>query len=61
MQKSALEKRGCFGTGNQVGSNAKKLADIIGASVAVGELNLLAALSKQYEMTRAHERFERQK
>ncbi|MBI4142173.1 hydroxymethylglutaryl-CoA reductase [Candidatus Woesearchaeota archaeon] len=60
-QKTTLERLGCYGSGRPIGTNAKKLAEIIGATVLAGELNLLAVLSKDKELIDSHERIERGK
>ncbi|MBW2968388.1 hypothetical protein KY362_07960 [Candidatus Woesearchaeota archaeon] len=39
-----LEMMGCYGSGAVPGDNAKKLAEITGAAILVGELNVLASL-----------------
>ncbi|WP_287690503.1 hydroxymethylglutaryl-CoA reductase (NADPH) [Metallosphaera javensis (ex Sakai et al. 2022)] len=57
-QREALSMMGVEGGGNPPGSNAKKLAEIISASVLAGELNLLSALSTR-ELGRAHLRLGR--
>lgn len=54
-----LEAMGCFGPGDPSGSHAKKLAEIVAATTLAGELSLMAALTKQGEHMRAHNRFER--
>jgi hydroxymethylglutaryl-CoA reductase (NADPH) len=43
------------------GKNARRLAAIIAATVLCGELSLLAALTNQGELMRAHQVFERAK
>lgn len=52
-QREALSIMGIAGSGNPIGSNAKKFAEIIAATVLAGELNLLAALANK-ELGRAH-------
>jgi hydroxymethylglutaryl-CoA reductase (NADPH) len=52
-QREALALLGVAGGGNPPGSNARKLAEIIAATVLAGELNLLAALAAN-ELARAH-------
>ncbi len=52
-QREALALLGAAGGGNPPGSNARKLAEIIAATVLAGELNLLAALAAN-ELARAH-------
>lgn len=59
--KQNLESLGCFGSGNPIGTNSKKLADIVAASVLVAELNLLAVQTNAYELIRSHETIERKK
>jgi hydroxymethylglutaryl-CoA reductase (NADPH) len=46
------------GSGNPPGTNAKKLAEIIGAAVLAGELSLLGALAAQH-LARAHQQLGR--
>jgi len=57
-QKEALSIMGVAGPGNPPGSNAKKFAEIIAATVLSGELNLLAALANK-ELGKAHMRLGR--
>ncbi len=57
-QREALRLLGIEGGGNPPGSNAKKLAEIIAATVLAAELNLLAALASN-ELARAHRIFGR--
>jgi len=57
-QKEALSIMGVAGPGNPPGSNAKKLAEIVAATVLSGELNLLAALANK-ELGKAHMRLGR--
>jgi len=57
-QKEALSIMGVAGPGNPPGSNAKKFAEIIAATVLSGELNLLAALANK-ELGKAHIRLGR--
>ena len=52
-QREALALLGVAGGGNPPGSNARKLAEIIAATVLAAELNLLAALARN-ELARAH-------
>ena len=52
-QREALALLGAAGGGNPPGSNARRLAEIITATVLAGELNLLAALAAN-ELARAH-------
>ncbi|ARM76489.1 hydroxymethylglutaryl-CoA reductase (NADPH) [Acidianus manzaensis] len=52
-QREALSILGVAGSGNPIGSNAKKFAEIVAATVLSGELNLLAALSNK-ELGKAH-------
>jgi len=58
-QKNNLIRIGCYGSGKPIGTNAKKLAEIITATVLAGELNLLAVLSKNKELVLSHEKIER--
>lgn len=53
-----LTQLGCDQAG-EPGSNARRLAAIIAATVCCGELSLLAALTNQGELMRAHQLFER--
>ncbi len=53
-QREALRILGVEGGGNPPGTNAKKFAEIIAATVLAGELNLLAALASK-QLARAHE------
>ncbi len=53
-QREALRILGVEGGGNPPGTNAKKFAEIIAATVLAGELNLLAALASR-QLARAHE------
>ena len=57
-QREALSLLGVAGGGNPPGTNAKKFAEIIAATVLAGELNLLAALAAN-ELARAHQRLGR--
>jgi len=57
-QREALSIMGVAGSGNPPGSNAKKFAEIIAATVLAGELNLLAALANK-ELGKAHMRLGR--
>lgn len=57
-QGEALDILGCRGGGTPPGSNAKKLAEIIAASVLAGELSLLSALAAQH-LAEAHIRLGR--
>ncbi|WP_420917914.1 hydroxymethylglutaryl-CoA reductase (NADPH) [Pyrodictium abyssi] len=52
-QREALAMLGAAGGGDPPGTNARKLAEIIAATVLAGELNLLAALAAN-ELARAH-------
>ena len=53
-QREALRILGVEGGGNPPGTNAKKFAEIIAATVLAGELNLLAALASR-QLASAHE------
>ncbi len=53
-QREALRILGVEGGGNPPGTNAKKFAEIIAATVLAGELNLLAALASR-QLAKAHE------
>jgi len=57
-QREALSIIGVYGSGNPPGTNAKKFAEIVAATVLAGELNLLAALANR-ELGRAHKRLGR--
>ncbi len=59
-QREALQLLGVYGSGDPPGSNAVKFAEIIGAAVLAGELNLLIALARG-ELAKAHERLGRGK
>lgn len=52
-QREALAMLGAAGGGDPPGTNARRLAEIIAATVLAGELNLLAALAAN-ELARAH-------
>ncbi len=54
-----LKLLGCYGGGNPIGSNSKKLTEILAGCVGAGELSLLAALLNKRELIDAHIRFER--
>ena len=53
-QNECLKILGVAGGGSPAGSNAKKLAEIIGAGVLAGELSLIGALAAQH-LARAHQ------
>jgi hydroxymethylglutaryl-CoA reductase (NADPH) len=57
-QQECLQLLGVAGSGTPPGSNAKKLAEIIGAAVLAGELSLLGALAAQH-LARAHQQLGR--
>ncbi len=57
-QREALEIMGVAGSGNPPGTNARKFAEIVAATVLAGELNLLAALARN-ELASAHARARR--
>ena len=57
-QREALSIMGVYGSGNPPGTNAKKFAEIVAATVLAGELNLLAALANK-ELGKAHLRLGR--
>ncbi len=57
-QKACLELLDCAGSGKPAGNNAKKLAEIVAATVLAGELSLLAALCKK-DLAKAHAEFGR--
>jgi hydroxymethylglutaryl-CoA reductase (NADPH) len=57
-QQECLQILGVAGSGTPPGSNAKKLAEIIGAAVLAGELSLLGALAAQH-LARAHQQLGR--
>ncbi len=53
-QREALRILGVEGGGDPPGTNAKKFAEIVAATVLAGELNLLAALASR-QLAKAHE------
>ncbi|WP_069807833.1 hydroxymethylglutaryl-CoA reductase (NADPH) [Vulcanisaeta thermophila] len=53
-QREALQLLGVYGSGNPPGTNAIKFAEIVGAAVLAGEVNLVLALARD-ELARAHE------
>lgn len=57
-QQECLRLLGVAGSGTPPGTNAKKLAEIIGSAVLAGELNLLGALAAQH-LARAHQQLGR--
>jgi hydroxymethylglutaryl-CoA reductase (NADPH) len=57
-QQECLKLLGIAGSGTPPGTNAKKLAEIIGAGVLAGELSLLGALGAQH-LARAHQQLGR--
>jgi len=57
-QREALSIMGVAGPGSPPGTNAKKFAEIVAATVLAGELNLLAALARN-ELASAHARARR--
>ncbi len=57
-QQDCLKILGVAGSGAPPGTNAKKLAEIIGAGVLAGELSLLGALAAQH-LARAHQQLGR--
>src|SRR5208337_342299 len=57
-QAECLKLLGVAGSGTPPGTNAKKLAEIIGAAVLAGELSLLGALAAQH-LARAHQQLGR--
>ncbi len=59
-QREALEILGVAGGGNPPGTNAKKLAEIIGAAVLAGELSLIGALAARH-LGKAHQELGRGK
>ncbi len=59
-QQEALKILGVAGPGDPPGVNALKLAEIVGAAVLAGELNLIIALARN-ELARAHQRLGRGK
>ncbi len=58
-QTANLKRLGCYGSGNPVGSNAKRLAEIVAATTWCAEFNLMSVLSQNYELIRSHEKLER--
>jgi len=59
-QREALAIMGVAGGGDPPGTNARKFAEIIAATVLAGEINLLSAIASG-ELARAHELFGRGK
>jgi len=57
-QQECLKLLGVAGSGTPPGTNARKLAEIIGAGVLAGELSLLGALAAQH-LARAHQQLGR--
>ncbi|HZK30598.1 MAG TPA: 3-hydroxy-3-methylglutaryl-CoA reductase, partial [Methanoregula sp.] len=57
-QQECLRILGVAGGGDPPGTNARKLAEIIGAGVLAGELSLLGALAAQH-LARAHQQLGR--
>jgi len=57
-QQECLRIIGVAGGGNPPGTNARKLAEIIGAGVLAGEISLLGALAAQH-LARAHQQLGR--
>jgi hydroxymethylglutaryl-CoA reductase (NADPH) len=57
-QQECLRMLGVAGSGNPAGTNAKKLAEIIGAGVLAGELSLVGAFAAQH-LARAHKQLGR--
>ncbi len=57
-QQECLNILGVAGSGTPPGTNARKLAEIIGAAVLAGELSLLGALAAQH-LARAHQQLGR--
>jgi hydroxymethylglutaryl-CoA reductase (NADPH) len=52
--KECLEILGCHGPGSPPGSNARKLAEIIGAAVTAQDLNLIATEAREHELAESH-------
>jgi hydroxymethylglutaryl-CoA reductase (NADPH) len=52
--RECLEILGCCGPGDSPGSNAKKLAEIIGAAVTAQDLNLIATEAHEHELAESH-------
>ncbi len=59
--REALDMLDCAGAGKTPGDNAKKLAEIVAASVLAQELNLLGALANGFELGESHVRLARGK
>ncbi|MDD4136495.1 MAG: hydroxymethylglutaryl-CoA reductase (NADPH) [Methanoregula sp.] len=57
-QQECLKLLGVAGSGTPPGTNARKLAEIIGAGVLAGELSLIGALAAQH-LARAHQQLGR--
>ncbi|MBW2971787.1 hydroxymethylglutaryl-CoA reductase [Candidatus Woesearchaeota archaeon] len=51
----------CYGSGDPIGANGEKLAEIIGAAVLAGELNTLASLTDPEKHSRCHVFYERER
>ena len=58
-QQRSLQHLGCLQEGKPNGYNSQRLAAIIAAATAMGELSLLADQTKIGRLIAAHERFER--
>lgn len=56
--QEALQKLGCLES-REIGSNARRLAEIVGATVLCGELSCLAAQTRPGELMRTHMAIER--
>jgi hydroxymethylglutaryl-CoA reductase (NADPH) len=59
--KECLEMLGCHGPGDPPGTNARKLAEIIGAAVTAQDLNLIATEASNHELAESHMRLARGK
>jgi len=57
-QQECLKLLGVAGSGTPPGTNAKKLAEIIGTGILAGELSLIGALAAQH-LARAHQQLGR--
>jgi len=57
--RANLETMNCYGSGNPIGSNGKKLAELCAVAVLAGELSLMAALTNNDEVLKTHLQYER--
>lgn len=59
-QKEALSLLGVYGSGDPLGINSVKFAEIVASAALAGEVNLVAALASD-QLARAHERLGRKR